>query len=47
MFQAKEIWRSHGPLRTLFLFSMEALTIDILVRREWTMVNRCSICKDS
>ena len=48
-FPAKEIWGSYAPLRTHF-FAWEAvwgkiLTIDMLMKRGWSMVNRCSLCK--
>ena len=48
-FPAKEIRGSYAPLRTCF-FAWEAvwgknLTIDMLMKRVWSMVNRCSLCK--
>ena len=50
-FPTKEIWGSCAPLRTRF-FAWEAvwgkiLTIDTLMKRGWSMVNRCSLCKGS
>ena len=51
LFLAKEIWGSYAPLRTHF-FAWEAvwgkfLTIDMLMKRGWSMVNRCNLCKDN
>ena len=51
LFLAKEIWGSYAPLRTRF-FAWEAvwgkfLTIDMLMKRGWSMVNRCNLCKDN
>ena len=48
LFPAKEILGSYAPLRTRF-FAWEAVwgkisTIDMLLRRGWFMVNRCSLC---
>ena len=50
-FPAKEVWGSHAPLRTRF-FTWEAVwgkisTIDMLMRRGWSMVNRCNLCKEN
>nr|CAN80785.1 hypothetical protein VITISV_022938 [Vitis vinifera] len=48
LFPTKEVWGSYAPLRTPF-FAWEAVwgkisTIDMLMRRGWSMVNRCSLC---
>ncbi|KAJ9677624.1 hypothetical protein PVL29_022550 [Vitis rotundifolia] len=50
LFPAKEVWGSYAPLRTRF-FAWEAVwgkisTIDMLMRRGWSMVNRCILCKE-
>ncbi|RVX00295.1 Transposon TX1 uncharacterized 149 kDa protein [Vitis vinifera] len=51
LFPAKEVWGSHAPLRTRF-FAWEAVwgkisTVDMLMRRGWSMVNRCVLCKEN
>ena len=51
LFPAKEVWGLGAPLKTHF-FAWEAmwgkiLTVDMLMKRGWPLVNRCSICKDS
>ena len=51
VFPRKEVWGSRVPLRTCF-FAWEAvwgkiLTVDILMKRGWQMVNRCNFCKES
>ena len=48
---AKEVWGSRAPLRTR-LFAWEAVwgkisTVDMLMRRGWSMVNRCNLCKEN
>ena len=40
------------PLLELLFFAWEAvwgkiLTVDMLMKRGWSMVNRCSLCKDN
>ncbi|RVX08739.1 putative ribonuclease H protein [Vitis vinifera] len=50
-FPAKEVWGSRAPLRTRF-FAWEAVwgkisTVDMLMRRGWSMVNRCVLCKEN
>ncbi|RVW14689.1 Transposon Ty3-I Gag-Pol polyprotein [Vitis vinifera] len=47
LFPAKEVWGSYAPLRTRF-FAWEAVwgkisTVDMLMRRGWSMVNRCNL----
>ncbi|RVW27626.1 hypothetical protein CK203_099125 [Vitis vinifera] len=51
LFPAKEVWGSYAPLRTRF-FAWEAVwgkvsTVDMLMRRGWSMVNRCNLCKEN
>ena len=51
LFPAKEVWGSYAPLRTRF-FAWEAVlgkisTVDMLIRRSWSMVNRCNLCKEN
>ncbi|KAJ9679351.1 hypothetical protein PVL29_021319 [Vitis rotundifolia] len=51
LFPAKEVWGSFAPLRTRF-FAWEAVwgkisTVDMLMRRGWSMVNRCNLCKEN
>ena len=51
LFPAKEVWGSYAPLRTRF-FAWEAVlgkisTVDLLIRRSLSMVNRCNLCKES
>ena len=51
LFPDKEIWGSYASLRTRF-FVWEAvwgkiLTVDTLMKRGWSMVNRCNLYKDS
>ena len=51
LFLAKEVWGSCAPLRTRF-FAWEAIwgkisTVDMLMRRGWSMVNRCNLCKEN
>ena len=51
LFLAKDIWDSCAPLRTHF-FAWEAvwgkfLTIDMLMKRGWSIINRCNLCKDN
>ena len=46
LFPAKEVWGSGTPLKTHF-FAWEAmwgkiLTVDMLMKRGWPLVNRCS-----
>ena len=50
-FPAKEVWGSHAPFRTCF-FAWEAVwgkifIVDMLMRRGWSMVNRCILCKEN
>ncbi|KAJ9701144.1 hypothetical protein PVL29_006475 [Vitis rotundifolia] len=50
-FPAKEVWGSHAPSRTRF-FAWEAVwgkisIVDRLMRRGWSMVNRCILCKEN
>ena len=51
LFPAKEIWGSYAPLRTPFFAWEEVwgkiLIVDMLMKRGWSMVNRCSLCKDN
>ena len=49
LFPEKEVWGSRAPLRTRF-FAWEAVwgkisTVDMLMRRGWSMVNRCNLVK--
>ena len=51
LFPAKEVWGLVAPLKTRF-FAWKAvwekiLTVDMLMKRGWSLVNRCSLCKDS
>ncbi|RVW53791.1 hypothetical protein CK203_101404 [Vitis vinifera] len=51
LFPEKEVWGSYAPLRTRF-FAWEAVwdkisTIDMLMRRGWSMANRCNLCKEN
>ncbi|RVW14147.1 putative ribonuclease H protein [Vitis vinifera] len=51
LFPTKEVWGSYAPLRTRF-FAWEAVwgktsTVDMLMRRGWSMVNRCNLCKEN
>ena len=51
LFPEKEVWGSRAPLRTRF-FAWEAVwgkisTVDMLMRRGWSMVNRCNLCKEN
>ncbi|RVW40781.1 Transposon TX1 uncharacterized 149 kDa protein [Vitis vinifera] len=51
LFPTKEVWGSRAPLRTRF-FAWEAVwgkisTVDMLMRRGWSMVNRCVLCKEN
>ena len=51
LFPEKEVWGSRAPLRTRF-FAWEAVwgkisTVDMLMRRSWSMVNRCNLCKEN
>ena len=51
LFPVKEVWGSYAPLRTRF-FAWEAVwgkisTIDMLMRRGWSMANRCNLCKEN
>ena len=48
---AKEVWGSYTPLRTHF-FAWEAVwgkisTVDMLMRRGWSMVYKCNLCKEN
>ena len=48
---AKEVWGSYAPLRTPF-FAWEAVwgkisTVDMLMKRGWSMVNRFNLCKEN
>ena len=56
LFLAKEIWGLYASLRTNFIlfiyFAWEEvwgkiLIVDMLMKRGWSMVNRCSLCKDN
>ena len=51
LFPTKEVRGSRAPLRTRF-FAWEAVwgkisTVDMLMRRGWSMVNRCNLCKEN
>ena len=51
LFPEKEVWGSYAPLRNRF-FAWEAVwgkisTIDMLMRRGWSMANRCNLCKEN
>ena len=51
LFPANEVWGSYAPLRTRF-FAWEVVlgkisTVDMLIRRSWSMVNRCNLCKEN
>ena len=51
LFPENEAWGSYAPLRTCF-FAWEAVwgkisTIDMLMRRGWSMANRCNLCKEN
>ena len=51
LFPAKEVWGSYAPLRTRF-FAWEEVwgkisTVGMLMRRGWSMVNRCNLCKEN
>ncbi|RVX13715.1 Actin-related protein 5 [Vitis vinifera] len=51
LFPVKEVWGSYAPLRTRF-FAWEAVwgkisTIDMLMRRGWSIANRCNLCKEN
>ena len=50
LFPAKEILGSYIPLRIRF-FAWEAvwgknLTVDMLMTKGWSMINKCNLCKD-
>ena len=49
-FPAKEIQGSQAPLTMLFFslgkqYQGKILTIEMLMKRKWMMVNRCGLCK--
>ncbi|WKA03180.1 hypothetical protein VitviT2T_021306 [Vitis vinifera] len=51
LFPENEAWGSYAPLRTCF-FAWEVVwgkisTIDMLMRRGWSMANRCNLCKEN